>query len=108
VKHGWVIGGKNHGYAVAQEFGERMIFDCCVFEAELTGQGAGSQVARRANLERYLSLREQIHQFHIVDRCDSVADAFDTEQFDGFANFLWPPTSPACINRCRPSCAARS
>src|SRR6266851_2362338 len=61
VKHGRIIGGKNNGYAVAQEFGERMIFDSCVLAPELPGEGGGFHVACRAYFKWDLSLREEIH-----------------------------------------------
>src|SRR3989442_8602263 len=35
VKHGRIIGGEHNGYPVAQESGERMIFDSCILATEL-------------------------------------------------------------------------
>src|SRR5260370_207471 len=41
VKHGRIIGGKHNGYALAQEFGEGMLFDSCVFALGVPGEGGG-------------------------------------------------------------------
>src|SRR5258708_13821785 len=66
VKHGRIIGGKDNGYAVAKEFGQRMIFDSCVLAPELPGEGGGFHVACLAYFMLDLSLREEIHYPRIV------------------------------------------
>jgi hypothetical protein len=59
VKHSRIIGREHNGNPVAQEFGERMIFDSCILATELPGEGGRFHIAPRANFEGNLSLREQ-------------------------------------------------
>src|SRR5467141_4400417 len=61
VKHGRIIGGEHNGYPVAQESGERMIFDSCILATELPGEGGRFHIAPRAYFKRDLSLCKQIH-----------------------------------------------
>ena len=61
VKHCRVIGGEHDGYAVAQKFWERMIFDSYVLSAELPSECGGLHIAPRAYLKGDFSLRKEIH-----------------------------------------------
>src|SRR5271163_8686 len=65
-----------------------MVPDSGAFAAQLLIQSAGADIAGGTDFQRDLSLGEQIHEGRIIDRGDAMADAFGTEEFDGFANFF--------------------
>ena len=83
-----VVGRKDNRYPLAEEFRQRMILDSHVIAPQLANQSACSDIALRANFERNSPVGEQIHQSRILDRRNSVSNAFHAEQFDGFADFL--------------------
>ena len=51
-------------------------------------ESAGKDVATWADFERDATVGEEVHEGRIVDGSDAVTDAFDAEEFDGFANFF--------------------
>jgi hypothetical protein len=65
-----------------------MLRDSHMFTRKLTSQGARSHVALRADLQRDLAFREEIHEHPVLDGRDAVSDAFDFQQLNGFANSL--------------------
>jgi hypothetical protein len=91
VEHGGIVGGENDRNAMALELGEGMVTDRSIFAFELERQGSGADVACRAELQRDLAFGEQIHQSGVVDGGDAMADALDTEELDGFADFFGTP-----------------
>ena len=73
---------------MAEQRGQRVIFDSHVVTGKLASQRAGLDVALRANLQRDFAFGKEVHQRRIMDRSDSMADALHSEQFDGFADFF--------------------
>lgn len=57
-------------------------------DLQLARQGAGAEIADRAYLEGNAASGKQVHQGVIVNRGDAVADALNTQEFDGFADLL--------------------
>ena len=54
----------------------------------MASEGAGEDVATGADFERDATVGEEVHEGGIVHGSDAVTDAFDAEEFDGFANFF--------------------
>ena len=54
----------------------------------MASESAGEDVASGADLKGDTAVGEKIHQRPIVDGGDAVADPFDAEEFDGFADFF--------------------
>src|SRR5215472_15027694 len=73
---------------MAKESRQRMISHLRTLARELPSEGAGPHVALRANLERDFTLGEKVHQRWIFNGCEAMADALDSEQVNGFADFL--------------------
>src|SRR5215470_18048247 len=71
-----------------KESRQRMISDLRTLAGELPSEGAGPHVALRANLERDFTLGEKVHQRWIFNGCEAMADALDSEQVNGFADFF--------------------
>ena len=88
VEHGGVVGGESDGNAVAEKLWKGMRFDGSVFCLELTSEGAGEDIAARAEFERDAAIGEEIHEGGIVDGGDAVADALDIEEFHGLADLV--------------------
>jgi len=88
VEHCGVIGRESDGDAVAEKLRKRVSFDCGGRLRELASESAGEDVAARAEFEGNAAVGEKIHQRPIVDGGDAVADPFDAEEFDGFADFF--------------------
>src|SRR5262249_132988 len=67
---------------------ERMLAQCDSWAIQLTRERACTQVADGADFEWNAASGEQVHQCGIVNRGNAMADAFDTQSLDGFADFL--------------------
>ena len=52
------------------------------------GERAGHEIGGGADLEGDTGVSEQVHEGGMVDGGDAVADAFDGEEFDRFADFF--------------------
>jgi hypothetical protein len=87
VEHGWIVCRKHNGNAMAQKLRERVVEQRGAL-IELPGQRAGSEIADRTNFQRDTTVREQVHERSIMDGGDAVADTFDGENLDGFADFF--------------------
>src|SRR5690349_22660123 len=88
MKHGGVVGGEHDRNAVSQKAGQRVVLDGGFGGTELGGERAGHEIAGGADLEGDTAVSEQVQEGGIVDGRDAVADAFDGEEFDRFADFI--------------------
>src|SRR5690348_16373317 len=75
--------------------------------AELLRERPGIEVARRAIFENDFSRGERLGQFMIVHYRDAVSDALCAQNFDGFANKLWPADFSCVANEPQPLAARK-
>ena len=86
VEHGGVVGREDDRDAVAQQLRKWVVGEVGGIAVELTGEGAGSNVADGADFEGDTAIGEQVHESGVMNGGDAVADALDAEYFDGFAD----------------------
>ena len=88
LEHGGVVGGQSDRDSPADEYWQGMVRQSCIGAAQLAGEGAGAEVARRADFEGDVAFLEQVHKRGVMDCGDAVTDALGAEVIDGIADLL--------------------
>jgi len=98
VKHGGIVGGEDDRDAVAEELRKRMFFNrwghraidygARVARLQVFEKGAGAEIALRADFEGNAAVGEEIHERGILGGGYAMADPFNVEKFDSFADFF--------------------